>query len=112
MRKSSLWMASILLVLLGVMVYWDHGFKDYTRPGMILTSILIILTILIAFFGTFSSTFNAWVGSWWVIPDGILFGFASMLDYASIPKLCCFALLFIVCVYIETQIYDDKHATR
>ena len=95
MRKSSLWMASILLVLLGVMVYWDHGFKDYTRPGMILTSILIILTILIAFFGTFSSTFNAWVGSWWVI-----------------PKLCCFALLFIVCVYIETQLYDDKHAAH
>ncbi|MCT7689765.1 MAG: hypothetical protein N5837_00880 [Lactobacillus crispatus] len=40
--------------------------------------------------------------------DGILFGFASMLDYAAAPKICCFALLFIVCVYVETKLHDDK----
>lgn len=62
MKKGSLWLVSILLVLLGVIVYWDHGFK----------------------------------------------GFASMLDYATAPKICCFALLFIVCVYVETKLHDDK----
>lgn len=108
MKKGSLWLVSILLVLLGVMVYWDHGFKDFGRPGMILTSVLLVLTILIAFFATVSDTFNFWIGSWWVVPDGILFGFASMLDYATAPKICCFALLFIVCVYVETKLHDDK----
>ncbi len=49
MKKGSLWLVSILLVLLGVMVYWDHGFKDFGRSGMILTSVLLVLTILIAF---------------------------------------------------------------
>lgn len=67
MKKGSLWLVSILLVLLGVMVYWDHGFKDFGRPGMILTSVLLVLTILIAFFATVSDTFNSWIGSWWVV---------------------------------------------
>ena len=40
------------------MVYWDHGFKDFGRPGMILTSVLLVLTILIAFFETVSDTFK------------------------------------------------------
>ncbi|MCT7698635.1 MAG: hypothetical protein N5831_00880 [Lactobacillus crispatus] len=67
MKKGSLWLVSILLILLGVMVYWDHGFKDFGRPGMILTSVLLVLTILIAFFATVSDTFNSWIGSWWVV---------------------------------------------
>ncbi|TSO26903.1 hypothetical protein [Lactobacillus sp. LL6] len=108
MKKGSLWLVSVLLVLLGLMVYWDHSFKDFGKPAMIVTTILIIVTILIAIFGTFSTTFNSWIGAWWVVPDGILFGFASMLDYASAAKICCFALLMIVCIYVETKLYDDK----
>lgn len=29
MKKGSLWLVSIILVMIGIMVYWDHGFKDF-----------------------------------------------------------------------------------
>lgn len=108
MKKSSLWLVSVLLIILGLIIYWDHNFKDFGKPTMILTTILIIVTVLIAIFGSLSDTFNSWIGVWWIVPDGILFGFASMLDYATLPKICCFALLMIVCIYVETRLYDEK----
>lgn len=110
MKRTSLWLSTAALVIIGLLIYWDHNFTDFGLPAMSFTSVLIALTLIIAIIATFSEGFNRWIGGWWVIPDGILFGFASMLDYTSIAKVCVFALLMIVCIFVEIKLFDDKHA--
>lgn len=91
MKKGSLWLVSILLVLLGVMIYWDHGFKDFGRPGMILTSVLLVLTILIAFFATVSDTFNSWIGSLFqMVSYSVLLACLIMQQHLRSAVLLCY----------------------
>lgn len=108
MRKASLWLCTVTLIIIGLLIYGDHNFTNFTNPSMIFTSVLICLTLLLAIIATFSEAFNNWIGPWWVIPDGILFGWASMLDYATTAQTFCFIVLFIICIYVEVRLFDDK----
>lgn len=90
MKKGSLWLVSILLVLLGVMVYWDHGFKDFGRPGMILTSVLLVLTILIAFFATVSVLGSAPGGLFQMVSYSVLLACLIMQQHLRSAVLLCY----------------------
>ena len=108
MKKASLWLCTLTLFIIGLLIYSDHHFTDFSNPSMFFTTVLICLTFLLAIIATFNKEFNHWVGPWWVIPDGILFGWASMIDHTTTGQIFTFIILFIVSIYVEVRLFDDK----